>query len=94
MADIYCVMNMAKRHRADLRGLQAEANREYDDEEKYKGNVDLTKSSDNVYVVKSDDWHKSISEALEGAGLTVIRMSNAWSTSRSAWTLNVRLKER
>ena len=81
MADNYCVMNMAKRHRADVRGLQAEANREYDDEEKYKGNVDLTKSSDNVYVVKSDDWHKSISEALEGAGLKENRESVVLVTS-------------
>lgn len=87
MADNYCVMNMAKRHRADIRGLQAEANREYDDEEKYKGNVDLTKSGDNVYLVKSDDWHKSIDEALDGAGLkenreSVVLITSVYDTSQ------------
>jgi hypothetical protein len=87
MADNYCVMNMAKRHRADIRGLQAEANREYDDEEKYKGNVDLTKSGDNVYLVKSDDWHKSIDEALDGAGLkenreSVVLVTSVYDTSQ------------
>lgn len=81
MADNYCVMNMSKRHRADVRGLQAEANREYDDEEKYKGNVDLTKSKDNVYLVKSGDWHKSIDEALDGAGLKENRDSVVLVTS-------------
>lgn len=87
MADNYCVMNMAKRHRADIRGLQAEANREYDDEEKYKGNVNLTKSGDNVYLVKSDDWHKSIDEALDGAGLkenreSVVLVTSVYDTSQ------------
>ena len=87
MADNYCVMNMAKRHRADIRGLQAEANREYDDEEKYKGNMDLTKSGDNVYLVKSDDWHKSIDEALDGAGLkenreSVVLVTSVYDTSQ------------
>lgn len=87
MADNYCVMNMYKRHRADIRGLQAEANREYDDEEKYKGNVDLTKSGDNVYLVKSDDWHKSIDEALDGVGLkekrdSVVLVTSVYDTSQ------------
>lgn len=81
MADNYCVMNMCKRHRADVRGLQAEANREYDDEARYKGNVDLTKSKDNIYLVKSDDWHKSIDDALDGAGLKEKRDSVVLVTS-------------
>ena len=81
MADNYCVMNMCKRHRADVRGLQAEANREYDDEARYKGNVDLTKSKDNMYLVKSDDWHKSIDDALDGAGLKEKRDSVVLVTS-------------
>lgn len=65
MAENYCVMNMAKRHRSDVRGLQDEANRAYEDESQYKGNVDLSRSKDNVYFVRSDDWHKSIDEVLK-----------------------------
>lgn len=68
MAD-KCVMNQAKRHRADVRGLQAEANREHDDKERYKGDINLAKSVDNTYLVKSDDWNASIDETLERYGI-------------------------
>lgn len=69
MGEIYCVMNMAKRHRGDVIGLQKEANREYENEDFYKGNVDLSRTKYNHYFVKSDDWNASISEVLESENI-------------------------
>lgn len=81
MSENYCVMTMAKRHRNDVRGLQAEANREYDDPKKYKNNVDLSKSHENVFFAKSDDWQKSIDEVLEANGIQENRNSVVLITS-------------
>lgn len=69
MANNYCVMTMAKRHRSDVRGLQKEANRQYEDESKYKNKVDLERTKDNHYFVKSDDWNESIDDTLERFGV-------------------------
>lgn len=76
-----CVMNMAKRHRADVKGLQQEANREHDDATKYKGEVDLAKSVDNAYLVKSDDWNKSVDDTLSKYGVKESRNSVVLVTS-------------
>ena len=70
MGKIYCVANMQKRHKADVKGLEAEANREYDDENKYKSDVDLSRTHLNHYFVKSDDWQKSIDEVLDNNNIT------------------------
>lgn len=76
-----CVMNMAKRHRADVKGLQQEANREHDDATKYKGEVDLAKSVDNAFLVKSDDWNKSVDDTLSKYGVKESRNSVVLVTS-------------
>lgn len=81
MAEQYCVMTMAKRHRGDVKGLQAEANREYTDESKYKNKVDLSRTHENVYFVKSDDWQSSIDEVLEVNGIKENRNSVVLITS-------------
>ena len=71
MGDIYCIMNHKKVKCSDnIRGLQAEANREYEDENRYRNKVDLSKSHQNVTLVHSDDWRKSIHDAIAEAGLS------------------------
>lgn len=81
MAKNYCVMTMGKRHRSDIRGLQKEANREFENDEKYKNNVDLSRTKDNIYLIKSDDWNESIDEVLEENGITERRDSVVLVTS-------------
>lgn len=81
MAKNYCVMTMGKRHRSDVRGLQKEANREFENDEKYKNNVDLSRTKDNIYLIKSDDWNESIDEVLEENGITERRDSVVLVTS-------------
>ena len=81
MAKNYCVMTMGKRHRRDVRGLQKEANREFENDEKYKNNVDLSRTKDNIYLIKSDDWNESIDEVLEENGITERRDSVVLVTS-------------
>ncbi len=76
-----CVMNMAKRHRADVKGLQQEVNREHDNATKYKGEVDLAKSVDNAFLVKSDDWNKSGDDTLSTYGVKESRTSVVLVTS-------------
>ena len=71
MGDIYCIMNHKKVKCSDnIRGLQAEANREYEDENRYRNKVDLSKSHQNITLVHSDDWRKSIHDAIAEAGLS------------------------
>ena len=81
MAENYCVMTMAKRHRSDVKGLQAEANREYTDPSKYKNNVDPQRSAQNEYLVRSDDWQKSIDDVLQANGIKENRNSVVLITS-------------
>ena len=72
MGDIYCIMNHKKVKCSDkINGLQAEANREYEDESRYFNNVDLNMSYQNVTLVHSDDWKKSINDIIEKAGVSV-----------------------
>lgn len=68
----YCIMHVAKRHRQDIGGLQREANREMD-EGKYHNNVDLNRSMDNIYLVRSDNWYRDIKAQLESRGIKRVR---------------------
>lgn len=75
MSEQFCVMNSQKQHRADVRGLQMECNREYANQERYKGDIDPQRSSQNRYLVKSDDWNASVSDVLEAEGVKENRAS-------------------
>lgn len=75
MSEQYCVMNSQKQHRADVRGLQLECNREYANQASYKGNIDPQRTPENRYLVKSDDWNASISDVLEAEGVKENRAS-------------------
>ena len=80
MSSQYCIMNVAKRQRVDVRGLQKEANRELP-EGKYKSNVDLSKSGQNVKLVYSADWNKSINDVLQKHGVKTRSNSTVLLTS-------------
>lgn len=62
----YCVMNLKKHtSKTNFKALQAEANREYTSELDYYNDVDLSRSDQNVYLVRSDDWERDIDAYLE-----------------------------
>ena len=69
----YCIMNLQKMKTGDFFGKQAEANRAYNDVQKYHGNVDLTKSANNIYLVKSDNWLADAEQLIEQAKIKRVR---------------------
>lgn len=83
MSEKYCVMNMKKNKRADVKGLQEEANREL---EEYKNEVKKELTHTNYFFVKTDDWNKKITEILEENGLdendkSVVLITSVYSAS-------------
>lgn len=90
-----CVMNMGKRHRADVRGLQMEANREYEKPEQYKGHIDPSRTHENVYFEKSDDWQESIDDVLNQYGIkesknSVVLITSVYSASAEWFATHTR----
>lgn len=66
----YCVMTLKKHSgSSNIRALQAEANREHTSELDYYNDVDLSKSSQNVYFVKSENWESDIEDYLAECGI-------------------------
>ena len=65
----YCVARWEKYRRSDVHGLQRECNREYSDPSRYKNDVDLSRSSENIYLQKCNDWDAEISHVLEREGI-------------------------
>lgn len=61
MAVKYGVMTSAKRKRGCVRNIEREANRE---RKKYKNAVDLSKSKNNIYLKKSENWNRDIDRLL------------------------------
>ena len=61
----YCVANFAKHKGADIKGLQDEANRDFEDKDKYKNPIDWNRTDKNRYFAKSEDWKKSIDDILK-----------------------------
>lgn len=61
----YCVANFAKHKGADIKGLQDEANRDFEDKDKYKNPIDWNQTDKNRYFAKSEDWKKSIEDILK-----------------------------
>lgn len=61
----YCVANFAKHKGADIKGLQDEANRDFEDKDKYKNPIDWNRTDKNRYFAKSEDWKKSIEDILK-----------------------------
>ncbi len=72
MGDNYCIMNLKKVNGSDnIKGLQAEANREHEDKDQYVNKVDLSRSYQNVDLVRSDDWQKSINDIIAESEVSV-----------------------
>lgn len=63
----YCFANFQKQKRNSVSHLQEEANREWENEERYKSEVDLERQ--NIYLKKSENWNEKIDEILEENGL-------------------------
>lgn len=83
MSEKYCVMNMKKNKRADVKHIQKEANREL---EEYKNDVKKELTHTNYYFVKTDDWNEKITEILEENGLeendkSVVLITSVYSAS-------------
>lgn len=83
MSEKYCVMNMKKNKRADVKHIQKEANREL---EEYKNDVKKELTHTNHYFVKTDDWNEKITEILEENGLeendkSVVLITSVYSAS-------------
>lgn len=66
MGEKYAVMTSAKRKRGAVKNLQNEVDREL---EKYKNDVDLSKSKQNIYLRKSDNWNRDITRLLKEKNL-------------------------
>lgn len=62
MSEKYCVLNMKKNGRSDVKGLQDEANRTA---EKYKNEIKKERTKDNYFFKRCDDWNSKITEVLE-----------------------------
>lgn len=75
----YCVMNLKKHKKSSIKNLQKEANREWENEEKYKNNVDL--DFKNVYLKKSENWEKDVEEILEKNDIKNLRSDSIYMTT-------------
>lgn len=83
MSEQFCVMNVQKRHRCDVKGLQDEANRTAD---KYKNEVNPEKKDENEWLVRSDNWHDAINRILAKDGIperrdSVVLLTSVYSAS-------------
>lgn len=63
----YCVATFKKNKRNSVKNLQKEANREWENPEKYKSKIDQKKQ--NIYLKKSENWDEKIDEILQKNGV-------------------------
>ena len=71
---MYCIMRTEKRKRNALCGIQKEVNRSRSDHEEkgidFDGSqIDWTKTDNNIYVLKNENWNRAITERLEAEGV-------------------------
>lgn len=69
----YCIMRHEKYHRGrdNIKGLQAEQNREFEDEKYYNDIVFSEKSGQNKIFVYSDDFERDIDKVCEKYNVTI-----------------------
>lgn len=68
----FCIMRIEKRKAGSLGGLEAEANRT----EKInlpKSDIDWSKTPENKYLLKADNWKKTIDDILKDHNITKVR---------------------
>lgn len=66
---MYGIMRVEKRGRADVYGIQLEANRTAEQHEKGlefdKSDIDWNKTTDNIFLVQTDKWNKEITKTIK-----------------------------
>lgn len=71
---MYCIMRTEKRKRNALCGIQKEVNRTRSDHDErgidFDGSqIDWTRTNNNIYILKNDNWNRAITERLEAEGV-------------------------
>ena len=75
---MYCIMRVEKRKRTDVYGLQIEANRTIADAGKRDfadSDIDWSRTADNVFLRKTDNWNAEITRRIKEAELNETRRS-------------------
>lgn len=66
---MYGIMRVEKRGRADVYGIQLEANRTVEQHEKGlefdKSDIDWGKTDDNIFLVQTEQWNREITKAIK-----------------------------
>lgn len=66
---MYGIMRVEKRGRADVYGIQLEANRTEEQHEKGlefdKSDIDWNKTRDNIFLVQTEQWNREITKAIK-----------------------------
>lgn len=66
---MYGIMRVEKRGRADVYGIQLEANRTVEQHEKGlefdKSDIDWDKTNDNIFLVQTEQWNREITKAIK-----------------------------
>lgn len=66
---MYGIMRVEKRGRADVYGIQLEANRTVEQHEKRlefdKSDIDWGKTDDNIFLVQTEQWNREITKAIK-----------------------------
>lgn len=94
----YCVARWEKYKRQSVAGLQREANREWDDPDKYRNKVDLARSAGNVSLIQCDDWNGEINRILSNEGVkerpdSVVLVGGIYTASQG-WMQNASTAEK
>ena len=76
---MYGIHRTEKRNRSSVYGLQIEANRVPDDHFKgrvfHGSDIDWTKTNNNVFLIKNDNWNKTITDTLNKHNIKVRKNS-------------------
>ena len=66
---MYGIMRVEKRGRADVYGIQLEANRTVEQHEKGlefdKSDIDWNKTNDNIFLIQTEQWNREITKAIK-----------------------------
>ncbi len=74
------IMRVEKRKRADVYGIQIEANRTYDDyingRDFNKSDIDWTLTNQNIHLVRTENWNEEITRQLKDADVKEVFRGN------------------
>lgn len=66
----YCIMNVDKQKRSAIYGLQAEANRQPEDDREFDASdIDSSRTSDNIFLRRCNGWNAEITRQIKAAGV-------------------------